>query len=79
MNRSDKPELETSAVNLLTLYAPVSKLFSYIFIRYISWENVLKDSNFPSVITELNHLYSAFSCLSIEIVKSNSISVILGT
>lgn len=79
MNRSDKPELETSAVNLLTLYVPVSKLFSYTFIRYISWENVLKDSNFPSVITELNHLYSAFSCLSIEIVKSNSISVILGT
>lgn len=79
VNRSDKPELETSAVNLLTLQAPVSKLFSYIFIRYISWENVLKDSNFPSVITELNHLYSAFSCLSIEIVKSNSISVILVT
>ena len=79
VNRSDKPELETSAVNLLTLQAPVSKLFSYIFIRYISWENVLKDSNFPSVITELNHLYSAFSCSSIEIVKSNSISVILVT
>lgn len=79
VNRSDKPELETSVVNLLTLQAPVSKLFSYIFIQYISWENVLKDSNFLSVITELNHLYSAFSCSSMEIVKSNSISVILGT